>query len=109
MRGAIIALALALIVGLTSCAQECPAALLEGTLTEQDGDLVVITADDVAQRVHWSASGYEVRADGDRLVIADWLGAKAGEGDFVSLGGGEFETGVFRVCGRFENEPIVGQ
>jgi hypothetical protein len=82
--------------------------LLEGTLTEQDGDLVVIT-DDIATRVDWSTSGYTVREVNDRLVVADWLGVKAGEGDFVSLGGGEFETGIFRVCGRFERTPIVPQ
>jgi hypothetical protein len=83
--------------------------LLEGTLMEEDGDLVVTTADNILQRVDWSASGYEVREDGDRLVVADWLGPKAGEGDFVSLGGGEFETGIFRVCGRFERAPIERQ
>jgi hypothetical protein len=82
--------------------------LLEGTLAEQNGDLVIIT-DDVVQLVDWSGSGFTVREADDRLVVADWLGVKAGEGDFVSLGGGEFETGIFRVCGRFERTPIGGQ
>ena len=87
-------------LGLGSCAQVCPNALLEGTLIEQDGELFVATEDDVLQRVDWPASGYQVREVDGRLVVAHWLGVKAGEGDFVSLGGGEYETG-WRACSSF--------
>jgi hypothetical protein len=67
---------------------------LEGALVEQGGELIVIT-DDVSgpQVVDWAASGYEVKEDGGRLVVADSSGVKAGEGDFVALGGGFYETG----------------
>ena len=80
----------------------CPAALLEGELTEQDGGLVVVHPDFV-ERVDWAAAGYHVRRsdDGD-LVVADWLGVKAQAGDIVHIGGGESEPGVWTPCGQFD-------
>lgn len=79
----------------------CPAALLEGELTEQDGGLVVVHPDFV-ERVDWAAAGYHVRrSDGD-LVVADWIGVKARVGDTVHIGGGESEQGVWTPCGQFD-------
>jgi hypothetical protein len=81
---------------------------LEGTLVEQAGELVVI-GDAAAgpQMVDWAASGYDVNEEGGRLVIADAFGVKAREGDFVSLGGGFYETG-WRACGSFRTEDNGG-
>ena len=107
LRPVLLSQLLSVTLGLASCAQACPAGLLEGTLGEHDGELVLID-DDVVQRVDWSASGYEVREVDDRLVVADWLGVKAGEGDFVSLGGGEHEAGLWRVCGGFGTAGTEG-
>ena len=56
----------------------------------------------------WSASGYEVKELDGRLVVAEWLGVKAREGDFVSLSGGEHPVGVWRVCGGFETQEGDG-
>jgi hypothetical protein len=84
------------------CAQGCPAALLEGVLVEQDGDLVVRRDDGVVEPVRWSASQNRVQDNGGALVVVDWLGwVKAREGDFVRLGGGEV-GGRWNVCGMFE-------
>jgi hypothetical protein len=84
----------------------CPAALYEGVLTEQAGDLVVAPASGgPAERVIWPA-GLGVRQDGDTLVVSDIFGSvKARENDFIRLGGGELESGVWKACGLFE----VGQ
>jgi hypothetical protein len=100
--------ALVVTQSLAGCAQPCPHGLLDGTLVERAGELVVI-GDDVSgpQVVDWSASGYEVRQDGGRLVVADSSGVKAGEGDFVSLGGGSYESG-WRACGSFTTGQTGG-
>jgi hypothetical protein len=77
--------------------------LLEGMLTEQGGDLVVTREDGGAESVNWSASGHRVRDEGGVLVVIDGLGfVKAREGDFVRLGGGEIESGLWKICGMFE-------
>ena len=107
LRSAAIALVLAgsaatVTVGCTGC----PTALLVGELTAESGTLVVAAADGGApERVIWPL-GYGVREDGDRLVLTDLLGAvKAREGDAVRLGGGETESGTFKVCGGVEVDP----
>jgi hypothetical protein len=86
------------------CASGCAGALLEGILTERNGDLVVAHEDGFVEPVDWSASHHSVRDDGGELVVVDWLGiVKAREGDFVRLGGGETEeVGVWNICGMFE-------
>ncbi|HET7739964.1 MAG TPA: hypothetical protein VFL67_04870 [Mycobacterium sp.] len=64
--------------------------------------------DGVIERVAWSASQHQVKDDGRTLVVSDWLGAvKARQGDFVRLGGGEFD-GRWNVCGMFEVGRPVG-
>lgn len=96
-------LLVASLLALPSCspATGCPAALLEGELTEQDGELVVVHPDFVEQ-VDWSSAGYHVRSEDGELVVADWLGVKARVGDTVHIGGGESEQGVWRPCGQFD-------
>ena len=79
----------------------CPAALLEGVLAEEAGDLVVV-ADEFVERVDWGSAGYHVRRDGDELVAGQLLGIKARAGDAVRIGGGEREPGVWTPCGEFE-------
>jgi hypothetical protein len=95
-------LALAVGPGAAGC-MSCAAALYEGVLTEQTGDLVVVPVDGGrAERVKWP-SGLGVHKDGDTLVIADFFGSvKAREGDFVRLEGGELEDGLWGSCGTFE-------
>ena len=92
------------LVGAGGCAGGCAGALLEGVLTERDGDLVVVHEDGFVEPVNWSASGHRIRDDGNELVVVDWLGiVKAREGDFVGLGGGETEeVGTWNICGMFE-------
>ncbi len=88
----------------SGCAQSCPAALLVGVLTEQEGELVVIPeGGGSATRVNWP-SGHTVRRDGDTLVVTDLVGMViAREGDSVRLGGGETtRSGTWDVCGLLE-------
>lgn len=103
VRSLSLALALAFSVAVTGTGcVGCPAALLEGTLTRQDGDLVV-SGNGYSERVDWAASHHQVRDDGGTLVVVDWLGlVKAREGDFVRLGGGVGADGDWGVCGMFE-------
>lgn len=84
----------------------CPTALLAGELVEQGGDLVIFVAvDGPAERIIWPF-GYGVRSDGGHLVLTDILGSvKARAGDSVRLGGGETESGTFKVCGLLEVDP----
>ena len=104
VRLATLALVLALPAGsfAAGCTIGCPAALLEGVLERRGGDLVVVQAEFV-ERVDWGHSHHDVRERDGQLVVVDWLGSiKAREGDFVHLGGGEVETGVWGICGSFE-------
>ena len=98
-------LLLAFLVTVAGCgaipATGCPAALLEGELIEQGGELMVVHPDFV-ERVDWAAAGYHVRRDDGDLVVADWTGVKARAGDTVHIGGGEREPGVWTPCGRFD-------
>lgn len=84
----------------------CPAALLVGELAEESGTLVVAGAEGgPSERIIWPF-GYSVRNDAGQLVLTDLLGAvKAREGDTVRLGGGESESGTFKVCGQLEVDP----
>ena len=101
---AIMALALTFSGG-AGCSQACPAALLEGVLAAEAGDLVVVPPDGVAQRVDWAVSGHRVRDAGGTLVVVDRFGLIAArQGDFVRLGGGESARNRWHVCGLFEAE-----
>lgn len=84
----------------------CPTALLVGELAEESGTLVVVGADGgPSERIIWPF-GYGVRKDGGELVLIDLSGAvKAREGDVVRLGGGETESGTFKVCGQLDVDP----
>ena len=98
-------LALAIAPATAGCVG-CATGLYEGVLTEQAGDLVVVPeGGGRGERVKWP-SGYGVHKDGDALVIADFFGSvKAREGDFVRLGGGELEDGMWGACDIFEVGP----
>ena len=105
VRAAVLTLLVGVLLGSASgCDTACAAALLEGVLTERNGDLVVAHEDGFVEPVNWSGSHHSVRDDGGELVVVDWLGiVKAREGDFVRLGGGETEQeGVWNICGMFE-------
>ena len=84
----------------------CPTALLVGELAEESGTLVVSRGNgEPSQTIIWPF-GYGVRDNGGQLVLTDLLGAvKAREGDTVRLGGGETESGTFKVCGQLDVEP----
>jgi hypothetical protein len=88
-----------------SCAG-CPQALLVGELAQESGTLVVAGVDGApSERIIWPF-GYGVREDGEKLVLTDLFGAvKAREGNVVRLGGGETESGTFKVCGQLEVDP----
>ena len=98
-------LLLASLLAITGCsampATGCDGALLEGELTEQGGELVVVHPDFV-ERVDWAAAGYHVRSEDGEFVVADWTGVKARAGDTVHIGGGEREPGVWTPCGQFD-------
>lgn len=90
----------------TSGCTGCPAALLVGELAEESEALVVAGADgEPSERIIWPF-GFGVRDDGGQLVLTDLFGAvKAREGDTVRLGGGETESGTFKVCGQLDVDP----
>jgi hypothetical protein len=106
LRSASLALLLAGAAGTTTAGCGCPTALLVGELTEEAGTLVVAGADGgPSERIIWPF-GYGVRDDGGQLVLTDPFGAvKAREGDTVRLGGGETESGTFKVCGQLDVDP----
>jgi hypothetical protein len=98
-------LGLALLPGAAGCGG-CATGLYEGVLTEQAGDLVVVPdGGRRGEQVKWP-SGLGLHRDGDTLVIADFFGSvKAREGDFVRLGGGELEDGLWGACDTIEVGP----
>lgn len=107
LKSALMALLLAGAAGTaTAGCGGCPTALLVGELAEESGTLVVAGADGgPSERIIWPF-GYGVRDDGGQLVLTDLLGAvKAREGDTVRLGGGEIESGTFKVCGQLDVDP----
>lgn len=95
-------IAVALLGGAAGCTGECPAALLEGTLVEKDLSLVVVSDAGTVEEVDWAWSQDHIQDEAGVLFVVDVLGvAKAREGDFVRLGGGE-RDGRWRVCGSFD-------
>src|SRR5258708_3875900 len=78
------------------CGTACPAAMLTGDLIRQGDELVVVNSSGAsapAERVRWPA-GHRLEERDGRLVVVDFFGtAKAGEGDWIRLGGGEKEPG----------------
>ncbi|HEU0236780.1 MAG TPA: hypothetical protein VFR14_10110 [Candidatus Limnocylindrales bacterium] len=96
-------IAMTVATGVAGCALSCPAALLEGVLTRHGDELVVAQNDGSFDRVDWAHSHHRVVERDGTLVVVDWLGVvQAREGDFVRLGGGEAQTGVWGICGLFE-------
>jgi hypothetical protein len=84
----------------------CPTALLSGELVEQGDELVISVSDTgPAEHMLWPF-GYSVHREGEQVVLTDLLGGvKARAGDTVRLGGGETESGIFKVCGQLEVDP----
>ena len=94
--------AVSLAGGTASCGG-CPAALIEGVLVRDGADLVVRLEGGGTERVAWSESGNGIRSDDGTLVVTDWIFlVKAREGDYVKLGGGEMQPGIWKVCGQFD-------
>ena len=96
------------LVGVGGCAGGCAGALLEGVLTERDGDLVVVHEDTSWSRYIVRIS-HRIRDDGNELVVVDWLGIVKARGDFVGLGGGDEEVGTWNICGMFEVRDQMGE
>ena len=100
---------LLLVVASSGCVpgpQACPAALLTGVLVEQAGELVVQPeGGGPLERVIWP-SGFAVRRDGNRLALVDPTGeVVAHTDDIVRMGGGETESGTWKVCGQLGAGP----
>jgi hypothetical protein len=94
--------AITMATSVAGCALSCPAALLEGVLTRRGDELVVMHMEFV-ERVDWAHSHHRLVERDGTLVVVDWLGiVRAREGESVRMGGGEVETGVWRICGPFE-------
>lgn len=86
--------------------EECPGALIEGPLIADSRWGIAL--DDTAgfvRKVLWPY-GYSARRD-ERVVLLDESGrVVAGEGDLVSIGGGEISgNGPWLACGAFK---VVG-
>ena len=110
MRVGLAALSLIVLFVSSGCDLACPAALLEGRLTREGSDLVVVRADGYVGRVNWSETRHSVREQGGTLVVVDWLGTvKAREGDYVGIGGGESPSGGWKICGSIDvgEEPTL--
>jgi hypothetical protein len=105
-RAAIVRLlALALLLPGTAGCLGCPAALLSGTLTDQNGELVVVSPDAPAVHVKWPM-GLSVREVDGRLSVVDPFGTvQAAEGDQVRIGGGVGSDDTWSACGSIERIP----
>lgn len=100
--------ALLLITGLSwsiaGCGSGCPTALLSGVLIANGSELAIREeVGGVVREIAWP-SGLRVRPADGVLEVADLFGgAKAREGDRVSLQGGESSpNGPWEVCGEIE-------
>lgn len=80
-----------------------PAALLEGTLVEEDGCLWIEAGDD-RWLVLWPG-GTSVANDGGQLVVQSG-GAQAVVGTRVSAGGGEYGPGNYRFVVELIGEEV---
>lgn len=79
--------------------QGCRLALAAGTLVAEGGALVLRATSGVTEAIEWP-SGYSTRLQGGSLILVDPDGGiRARQGDFVQLGGGVGNDGVFHACG----------
>ena len=92
-------LAVAFALGTTSGG--CPAALLQGTLVEQDGTLAVESVPPgTVTKVTWPF-GYGVSEEDGTLVVTRLFSTVAREGDEVSVGGGMAADNItWAGCGQ---------
>ncbi len=82
-------------------AAACPAALIEGTLVDDERHgMALAGTDGVRRQILWPP-GYTTQLDASGLVLYDEVGSiVAREGDFVSIGGGETASdGPWLACG----------
>jgi hypothetical protein len=108
-----LALAFALTLSSAACQgtpflgpQECPMALLEGTLVEEPaGTLAVDTTWGETVAVRWPDGVTVAQTEGGPVLVGFFGQTIAREGEFVSVGGGEFD-GAFQVCGEIRFEPV---
>jgi hypothetical protein len=81
------------------CEMACPTALAEGVLVPNGHELVLRATTGETNAIAWP-SGYRVREESGRLVLADRFGTvKAREGDRIGVGGGVGVDDVFHGCG----------
>jgi len=89
----------------TPSAQECPAALLEGTLARgPDGNAVVLWKFG-EQPVQWP-EGFVVEQDPELRLLDDHGNVVASDGEAIYVGGG-FTAGdeLFIACGYVSSDP----
>ena len=92
----------------TPTEQACATALAEGYLAAEGGALVLQSATGDKVAIAWP-SGYTVRGEGDALVLVDPNGViQARPGDYVHVGGGVGNDGVFHGCGDITVVPLSG-
>lgn len=89
----------------TPTAQECPAALLEGTLTRGPDGMAVVAGEFGEQAVRWP-DGYRVEMGPSLRLLDDHGNLVASEGEPIYVGGG-FTAGdeLFIACGYVSSEP----
>ena len=86
-------------------AQECPGALLEGTLAEGANGTAVVSWEAGEQPVQWP-DGFVVEQEPVLRLLDDHGNVVASEGGLVYVGGG-FTTGdeLFIACGYVSSDP----
>jgi hypothetical protein len=92
----------------TPTEQACRTALAEGYLVAEGRALVLQSTTGDKEPIAWP-SGYTIRGDGDALVLVDPNGVvKARPGDYLHVGGGVGNDGVFHGCGDVTVVPLSG-
>jgi len=89
----------------TPSVQECPAALLEGTLARGPEATAVVSWEFGDQAVQWP-NGFVVEQEPELRLLDDRGEPVASEGDPIYVGGG-FTVGdkLFIACGYVSSEP----
>jgi hypothetical protein len=92
-------LAVSAVGSVAGCEMGCPTALAEGVLVAIGQDLVLRATTGETNAIAWP-SGYSVRQESGRLVLADRFGTvKARDGDRIGVAGGVGVDNVFHGCG----------
>jgi hypothetical protein len=86
--------------------QACRSALAEGYLEAEGGALVLQGTTDDKVPMAWPV-GWSVRSDGDTFALIDPSGVvKARPGDYLHVGGGVGNDGLFHGCGDITVVPL---